>query len=1626
MKMAIFKVWIEIMFTINLTGIASMFSQSTFSKKRGLCIDLMIVLALLVMSFGVKAQTNEYSEFDYFALLAQLSEEGNAAKNVSIASVSTIEYAGDDITAKNVSTSSSPTTEYGEYDYSTMIANYVADEITAQFVPLTSGLMGESHDINTGSLTFRHVDVSLPGNSHLPVQFARTYSGSISGDINADYPALASWEVDLPFVVMRVVEDQSTDVDFCGNAGSVLNKDSINRNNSIGIKMNVPGQGMKSFSINSTNVPGIGSGVTFKTIDFWLVKCGLDLVGDSGKGFTVTAPNGDTYKLNKILHRYAGMFKNDIDDYTEYNNLYFMVTEVTDVNGNWVKYEYNDYGVTKIHSNDLRQIDILYDGMFINKVTANGREWSYEYNNATPIIWGIGYTHTLKKVTLPDNTFWDIGIGRRETSTFCHSIYYETPITYTSTMKHPNGTLATFERQIVNHRVKDPIPISSYFGSSTSVPGNNFVFTHTPCSYGFPFNWQFSTLSLTQKTIEKADGEPLVWTYDYHDLPTGWIVGDEISEVTGELTTQFSFNTSEEGISAVVMRTVIDPEGHKTITYINNVQAGTEEGNVTKIENYDSATSTTPVQTTYFDSFTNIELDRFNPYAVRFPTVPQWRKSVPSKVSIVQNTDTYTTETTFDTDVNSLTYSYGLSIQQTTSSNTHEKVRVYDTKYAHNLTKWILGLVDNTILNGTTINDYEYDAFGRMENEKVFGRERATYTYYTDDTTDGQYLGTVKTITNANDETVELLDWKRGKPQQIKRPDGVSSYRTVDNNGWVTQTKDFKGTCTDYQYTDAGWLKLIDPCDNKWANTVITYALATGSEGLTGVFEGMLKQTTTRGGYKKVSYLDHFYQPVLTHEQDTNDALSLRYTRAEFNSDGAVLYQSKPDDSHTTPYGVHSSYDSLGRVTSVNDNTLSGSITYLYQSGNKVQVNDNEGNVTSTTYQSYGSPDQSAATKIASPEGVTTNMVYDIFGKVVSIEQGGITESRVYDGYQQLCKTVRPDTGRVAYDYNDIGQMAWSATGASVDNSTSVCDTTVAATDKITYSFNNLGLMETVVFGDASPTQSYIYDLNNNLKTLTADTVSHSYTYNSANLLENETLTLPGKSYTIDYEYNALGHAVSLTYPDGDVVTYAPNSLGQPTQVIRDARSATEGAYTYVNGASHYPSGSINTFTYGNGFVHKTVLNNSNLPTNVKDATADVTVLNYAYTYDSNLNIKSITDGVNSSFSLTSLGYDGLDRLTSTAGNVDMGSSAISYDGVGNITSYSSKEREFDYHYNTSNVLTKVDIPSGNSSLPYKDFSYDGRGNVTDNGLMIFDYNLANQMVTAGAGKTFLYDGHNRRVKKTSVTTDGTKTDYSLYSQNGTLLYRETDAGGINYIYLGSRLVAKDGVIPDNAGNQHFRPFGESIEGEIDDAGYTGHKFDKDLGLSYMQARYYDPVIGRFYSNDPVGYSPNNPVGSFNRYSYVNNNPYKYTDPTGMCFWDACILEAYVAVGVATAVATGVTIAVVAMVDTFDKIDQLNESAAPELPDGLVGDQGDDRAGQSRGKRHNSGPLTPENGGTGSPDGDFEKLTGGTGKPAEGRKEGTITGANGITIRPGKEGEGPRIDIPANGEKPPETLHYDK
>lgn len=72
--------------------------------------------------------------------------------------------------------------------------------------------------------------------------------------------------------------------------------------------------------------------------------------------------------------------------------------------------------------------------------------------------------------------------------------------------------------------------------------------------------------------------------------------------------------------------------------------------------------------------------------------------------------------------------------------------------------------------------------------------------------------------------------------------------------------------------------------------------------------------------------------------------------------------------------------------------------------------------------------------------------------------------------------------------------------------------------------------------------------------------------------------------------------------------------------------------------------------------------------------------------------------------------------------------------------------------------------------------------------------------------------------------------------------------------------------------------------------GYTGHEHIDNFGLINMNGRMYDPSLGRFLSADPIMQNPTSLQGH-NRYSYVLNNPLKYTDPSGYIVkpagWDA-------------------------------------------------------------------------------------------------------------------------------------------
>jgi len=109
-------------------------------------------------------------------------------------------------------------------------------------------------------------------------------------------------------------------------------------------------------------------------------------------------------------------------------------------------------------------------------------------------------------------------------------------------------------------------------------------------------------------------------------------------------------------------------------------------------------------------------------------------------------------------------------------------------------------------------------------------------------------------------------------------------------------------------------------------------------------------------------------------------------------------------------------------------------------------------------------------------------------------------------------------------------------------------------------------------------------------------------------------------------------------------------------------------------------------------------------------------------------------------------------------------------------------------------------------------------------------------------------------------------------SDNGTLEYIHQD-----HLSGTSLMTDTEGA---SLGIIKYMPYGETRAGDVPtDILFTGQRLDA-TGLYFYNARYYDPLIGRFISPDTIVPGPANPQ-SFNRYSYCLNNPLKFIDPSG-------------------------------------------------------------------------------------------------------------------------------------------------
>jgi RHS repeat-associated protein len=195
---------------------------------------------------------------------------------------------------------------------------------------------------------------------------------------------------------------------------------------------------------------------------------------------------------------------------------------------------------------------------------------------------------------------------------------------------------------------------------------------------------------------------------------------------------------------------------------------------------------------------------------------------------------------------------------------------------------------------------------------------------------------------------------------------------------------------------------------------------------------------------------------------------------------------------------------------------------------------------------------------------------------------------------------------------------------------------------------------------------------------------------------------------------------------------------------------------------------------------------------------------------------------------------------------------------------------------------------------------------------------------TSGNYSNFEYGPDRSRIRQVALA--GGETTETVYAAGG--LYERVTRGGVtsqrHYIVADGRRVAvqtraagtspstvylledhlggvdgftsASGALLSRASNQ---PFGARRSGDwvgstptssewsqvkaTTPRGFTDHEHVDNLGVIHMNGRVYDPVLARFLSPDPVVQSPYDSQ-SWNRYSYVRNNPLRYTDPSGFCF----------------------------------------------------------------------------------------------------------------------------------------------
>jgi RHS repeat-associated protein len=1361
--------------------------------------------------------------------------------------------------------------------------------------------LGEIYDPYSGDLGFSQTDISIPGTG-LPIIISRSYRvseykfrGWNFQDPNPLVPSdFWNWNLELPHISVALVRSQLTmgvptlsvgyPATACSQGLPVAptipgTSAGDGRDYSGGYYLTIPKQEPQLIFSRGPNSTAAGS-APLLTKENWQISCLSGAISPSGssvgEGFLAVSPQGIKYSLDRLLIRsgfnIVSLVNNNAGGMYFVSRYMMAVSRIEDVNGNTLDYTYNSSGrLIKITASDGRVVNFYYNtDLSISSIESGGRIWNYNYE---PYVYGSGlysnYNRSLARVTRPDGLEWRFNLKDLDIPAIIPGAPGNS-----GSITTPYGMVATYRTNGINHAAA-----CSYTKPLGAPAGTGRVF------YG---------PTLIQKQYQHPLIGTYVWTYDYQSSWTYDTATDQVTSIT-------------------------NPDATKNVYAIYASQCSNLSGSTKTLSVLDAAGNTVRKTTNTYLEGTVLGYapasGSFASTAIPSHPVPQIGKQVNlTKRVIIQDGSTYTTDYSgYDV------FGFPSTVQESNTLTQDSKINTY--QYSHKLNRWVLGLETSKAIAGVIQDSTTYDDLGRAIDIRKFGLLEKTFGYAAN--------GTISSVKEPANRTTLLSNYYRGQPRTVAFPDSSTISQTLNAFGEQTGFTDGRTNLTTYTRDSVGRLAGISyPGGEGWSPLTITYSLSQAAE--LDIPAGAWKSVSVNGRMRKTQYYDPLLRPILVEEKDTTANTAI-YKRMAYDYEGRLTFESYPSSSYAPVAGVNLTYDALGRLTKrqTTDGLTLEKINYL--SGNRKEITDADGKITTISYQAFGEPEYISPILIQSPETQTTTIARDVFGKITSITQSGtwngstISAARIftYDDYQRPCRRTDPESGSTVWGYDADNHLKWELKGQSGSG----CLTS-QPTGATVFSYDKLGRKTGEDYPDAADDVAYSYDANGNVVGVANTAATWTYGYNKRNLLKSEIAQIDGKTFSSSKAYNSIGGVDSLTTPSR-TISYAPDAWGRPTQIG-----------TWATGVQYHPNGLPSAYTLGNNFSYTLTLNARQWPENQKTTGTVGTVQSYAYSYYNSGDLAAIDDQDGGADDVT-LTYDGLHRLKTASGL--WGSYTYEYDPLNNLRSRAKGALKLSYNYaSPSNRLasiyqyTSVSDPgpcadccppgviacpppaiatasatnvqtasSGGTPLPtisvLRSFAYNVNGEITGDGVRTLTLNGKGQITgIAETSTTYIYDGHGRRIKAIK----GSAVEYAIYDLSGKLVYTEDNVAKKDFLNLGNKTIVElslSGTItsatylhPDLLGSprlatdpnqaikwqEHYDPFGQKLNGVSEKVGYTGHAFDAESGYTYMEARFYDPLVGRFLSIDPVNFSDQNPF-TFNRYSYANNNPYRYSDPNG-------------------------------------------------------------------------------------------------------------------------------------------------